>query len=352
MGGESDKVKNFENQGKIIGSDFEVKDHYFLNVSKSICKIRTSIQYGSGFLLKYLIDDHYFYCLVSNEHIITNNLIKKRDNIFVYYDSEFKNLQINLNEKERYIRTFNENDFDIAVIQILPKDNIEKLYFLLPLVIEDENFTKFQKKEIYMPQYPKGKKLKNAKGIILEINKYDIIHTANTEEGSSGSPIFLKSTNKVIGIHKSIEKNGKFIQKKFACFIYPVLSIIKEDIKKLYSHNKKIDKIEKKIDYGNGEYYIGEVKNNLRHGKGKLYYKNKDIQYEGDFVNNKFDGNGIFFYEHGEYYVGQFKNGKIDGEGKIYYPNGKIKFDCFFIDGRPIKGKYYDKDGNLLNEIL
>ena len=44
------------NEGKIIGSEFEEVDPSFLKVSKSICKIKTNKQYGTGFFIKYLID--------------------------------------------------------------------------------------------------------------------------------------------------------------------------------------------------------------------------------------------------------------------------------------------------------
>ena len=49
-----------------------------------------------------------------------------------------------------------------------------------------------------------------------------------------------------------------------------------------------------KYIYENGEYYIGECKNNLKHGKGTEYYKNGNIKYEGDFINDKFEGNGKY----------------------------------------------------------
>ena len=48
-----------------------------------------------------------------------------------------------------------------------------------------------------------------------------------------------------------------------------------------------------KYTYGNGEYYVGEWKNGLRNGKGK-FYKNGNIRYEGDFANDKFKGNGKY----------------------------------------------------------
>jgi len=36
------------------------------------------------------------------------------------------------------------------------------------------------------------------------------------------------------------------------------------------------------------------------HGRGTLYFKNGDIQYEGDFVNGKYEGYGILTNENPE----------------------------------------------------
>ena len=59
--------------------------------------------------------------------------------------------------------------------------------------------------------------------------------------------------------------------------------------KKDKEENKCIEK--KKIELENGEYYIGDLFNNLKHGKGIIYYKNGNIKYEGDFITDKRDGN-------------------------------------------------------------
>ena len=40
--------------------------------------------------------------------------------------------------------------------------------------------------------------------------------------------------------------------------------------------------------FENGKYYIGQFKNNLKHGKGTLYYKNRKIEKEGNWINDKF----------------------------------------------------------------
>ena len=52
-----------------------------------------------------------------------------------------------------------------------------------------------------------------------------------------------------------------------------------------------------KFIWENGEYYIGEYLNDLKNGKGKIYYNNNSIKYDGDFVNDKFEGKGKFIWE-------------------------------------------------------
>ena len=48
----------------------------------------------------------------------------------------------------------------------------------------------------------------------------------------------------------------------------------------------------------------GQWKNGLKHGKGIEYYKNGSIKYEGDFVIDKYEGNGKYNWESGNYYIG------------------------------------------------
>ena len=70
-----------------------------------------------------------------------------------------------------------------------------------------------------------------------------------------------------------------------------------------------------------GEYYIGQYKNGLRNGYGILYYKNGNIKYEGDSVNDKAEGNGKGIWKNGVYYIGEWKNGLRNGKGIEYYSN-------------------------------
>ena len=45
------------------------------------------------------------------------------------------------------------------------------------------------------------------------------------------------------------------------------------------------------------------------HGKGKKYYKNKNIKYEGDFINGKFEGKENLF---GKMVIAIQVNSKMD----------------------------------------
>ena len=87
-------------------------------------------------------------------------------------------------------------------------------------------------------------------------------------------------------------------------------------------------------EYKNGEYFLGQFKNNKKNGKGTLYYSNHEIKYEGNFVDDKFEGRGKMFFENGEYYIGEFKDNKMHGKGKLYYKNKKIKYKGIFTNGK------------------
>jgi len=121
---------------------YEIFNRHFLNVSKSIYKLTIDSQekkglekpIGTGFFLCFYLDQELFYCLMTNEDVITKYKINSNNNnntIYIRsYDSEFKEVNIKLGEKERYINTFTKIHLDITVVEILDKDKISKDYFL------------------------------------------------------------------------------------------------------------------------------------------------------------------------------------------------------------------------------
>ena len=97
--------------------------------------------------------------------------------------------------------------------------------------------------------------------------------------------------------------------------------------------------------YPNGCKYEGYFKNDKKEGHGIFYYKNGD-RYEGNFEDGNYEGNGIFYFSNGDRYEGQFKKNKYSGRGKYYYHNGD-SFDGFWTDDKKNgEGIYYYGNGD------
>ena len=308
-----------ENECLIQKNELIPMDNIY-NICKSTVQIK--YQYGneehisSGFFIKFQKNNKPFLCLMTNDHCITNSTIVNEEEIKILYENKKKELKIKLDPKERLMKSFKEDfSLDITIIQIIEKDQIDDDYFLLPDLSYLNKYDFLVGEEIEIPQFPLGGKLQISHGEIIEINyeknKYQFTHTASTLKGSSGSPIILKDKESVIGIHKA-------------------------------------GKISKEVNYGDLIGPIINIINTLkRNGKGKEYYKNKKIKYEGNFVDDEYDGDdGCFYYENGDIYIGQFKNGKKNGSGFIYDKDNNLKIEGEFLDDKLIYKKSSDSDNN------
>ncbi len=73
--------------------------------------------------------------------------------------------------------------------------------------------------------------------------------------------------------------------------------------------------------------YEGEFDRNMYNGKGKRYYENETLWYEGEFVDNEFSGSGVLYRENGiKEYVGEFLGDSQNGSGELYDESGKLVF--------------------------
>ena len=185
--------RNTDN-GKMIPFDIIKKTR------KSICKIsyENNIN-GTGF---FILLKNSFKCIMTNYHVISelNNII----NIQIYNN---KNININLNN--RYIKYY--NNLDITIIEIKESDEIIKdIDFLDYDLNYIKGYEQYKNIDIFSLQYLKEKGICAASGKIKDIiNKYEFIHNIYIEYGSSGSPIILFNTLKVIGMHRGGDKNKK-----------------------------------------------------------------------------------------------------------------------------------------------
>ena len=55
----------------------------------------------------------------------------------------------------------------------------------------------------------------------------------------------------------------------------------------------------------------------------KLFFANQN-RYEGDFMNEELQGQGIMYYANGERYEGDFAKNKREGQGKLYQKDGSL----------------------------
>ena len=115
-----------------------------------------------------------------------------------------------------------------------------------------------------------------------------------------------------------------------------------------------------KIKEKNGDIYIGEIKNNVKEGRGILKYSSKNEKYkkyEGFWKNNKKNNTGTMEYKDGTTYIGHWKNDMRDGEGTLYYSTGEKFKGTFKEDKKEGMGLFYSKNynsifyGNYKNDV-
>lgn len=136
------------------------------------------------------------------------------------------------------------------------------------------------------------------------------------------------------------------------------------------------------ITYKNGDEYVGQISDDMRHGKGKLIFGRKDETsqrvgwvegqwrkdlldgdvvyshrdgsvYNGPYVEQRKDGsNATFKFADGSEYVGEVKRGKIHGTGVLTFNNNDpemkhVRYEGEFKEGKQHgRGKYVSKDGS------
>ena len=88
-----------------------------------------------------------------------------------------------------------------------------------------------------------------------------------------------------------------------------------------------------KILDGMGYTYIGQFKNGKRNGKGNLSSKDNKYNYDGGWKDDKKNGVGTLF-DNGDKYTGDFIDDKYCGNGTLCGKNGEI-YECEFKDGKP-----------------
>ena len=190
----------------------------------------------------------------------------------IYTVSKYKG---NNREKNMKRKIFSESfNFDYTCIELYEEEFKEKK----PYKISNnylQNKTGNKNKDIYILHYSEGKDLSFSFGKINKFLDSEIWHSASTRAGASGSPIFFREDDSVIGLHyagTSYHNKGYFIDD-----ILPNIQMIYSSIdeieliqsvlneKDFIKQNQFIYKKDIPIKKGEiGNIYFGENKNKIK----------------------------------------------------------------------------------------
>ena len=171
-----------------------------------ICKIKCNDgRYGTGFFCLIPFPDKFnlLPVLITNNQILPKNEISKNSVIKFSLNNDEKNIEIKIDESRK---TYSNEQYGITMIEMKKEDNLDFNTFLEI----DENISKDTIKNIksvYLIHYPQEKESTFSHGKIKDISEDgNINHLCSTGPGSYGCPILNLDNNRVIGIHKGVNK--------------------------------------------------------------------------------------------------------------------------------------------------
>ncbi len=97
-----------------------------------------------------------------------------------------------------------------------------------------------------------------------------------------------------------------------------------------------------------GNIYTGSLINGKRHGNGTLFIKDGG-KYDGEWIDNLYDGTGTLILPNGDIYVGTFSKGFIHGNGKMFYSDGSYYKGDYVYGVREGFGLYFVDNDNKYN---
>ena len=216
-------------------------------MEKTICKIRSEDQQGTGFFCKIPFPDKnkFLPVLITVNHVINEELLYRNNMEILLEIKGGENIKrLNLNNRIKYTN----RAYDITIIEIQKNDSINNFLELDDIIIKDifKNIDEnkiYSDETIYLMQYAEGN-LGVSYGVIKDIMedyKYEFRHMCSTRAGSAGSPVLNIHNNKVIGLHQSGDKMARYNNGIF--LNYPIKEFIELNTKNneilLKEFNKK-----------------------------------------------------------------------------------------------------------------
>ena len=216
---------------------------------KSICKIEYYLNNkkynGTGFFME--LFDIGKNVLITNFHVISERVINEKTEINLILEND-KEKKIKLDKNERLIKCF-KMPIDAVIIEILDSDRIkDDVVFLFHDLNIFNGYEQYKGEDIIVLQHPLGKDIHCGIGKIIDFIDFEFHHSADTDFGSSGSPIILYKNFFVIGIHKGADRVLKY---NIGTFFHIIIEQI-----------KNIDVLQKNTPL-NSKYETGINRNNI-----------------------------------------------------------------------------------------
>ena len=312
-------------------------------MQNSVCRI-SGDNFGTGFFCK--IDTKPV--LITNYHIINDEFISSGKSIKIYLGDESTPKKIKLN-RSRKVYSSDNKKYDIMIIEIYERDDIKNINYLEldDYLLKTDSEYSYEDSSIYILHYPSGREIKVSLGYgIKKKDENSIIHKCKTSNGSSGSPIFNLSSNKIIGIHKSFErKNNKECYNLGTLLKYPLIDMKKENTKNI-SKNIKISSNNKRL---NNKLLKTNKISNINNAKeekieGRHFNKISNRQYNHEHFNTDINNNDS------EYDSNLKKNEKISNNKILVTNQNKINLKNRNIVKRKPQGSLSFK--NKINNPL
>ena len=233
--------------------DLEQDENYQMLMKECLCKIENKNGKGAGFFCAIPYRKVELFVMITTNHLVNEKILK--------FDKKVE-ITLNNDEQENKIIIIDDNKkiytsikYDTTIIEINPKnDDIYKFLKLDEKIFQPNiNYEK-----IFIIQYisnkEKIKKIKS-KGLIKQINDYNLKYVCNSSLSLSGCPLLNESNDKVIGIHKesllNFNNNGILLKQPLYIYINDILNMNKKN-----EINIKI-KVEKKDIHKNIYFLYG-----------------------------------------------------------------------------------------------
>ena len=337
-------------------------------MQKCVCNIESKNGNATAFFCYIPYLNNKFPVLITNYHIINEEIIKESNIIRVNINDGKIKKNIDINSKRKI---YTNIKYDTTIIEIKPeKDKIYNFLEVDKYILNEEST--FFNESIYILHYQKyGKEQKSSVsyGIIKSLeDNYNLKYYSYTDSGSIGAPILNLLNNKLIGLH---DESNIYKLNRGTLLKYPIFEYVnnfnlinknktesekkdKEDINKRVKimKNNKIKneinmllKIEKE-DINKNIYFLDNSVNHLKEFKESnviLFIDNIKIKFKKYFNPKK----------EGTYYIKlKFKNEIKDCSYMFYKSNKLINVDLSCFDTKNITNmRYMFCDCNKLESV-